>query len=68
MKCWAYKDDGTICGALAVAIDRQRGFAVCAEHALNGPVLPPVGEVNVLAVVDTNRERMIARLCELGIR
>lgn len=68
MKCWAYKPDGSICGKPAVTYDKERGCAVCAEHALDGPVLPPVGTTNALAVVDTHRERMLAGLSELGIK
>jgi hypothetical protein len=30
--CWAYRDDGEICGAVAVAIDERRGYGVCAKH------------------------------------
>ena len=32
MKCFAYKEDGTICGRPAVVIDPQRGCAVCEVH------------------------------------
>jgi hypothetical protein len=31
-KCWAYTAEGQICGRTAVAIDPQRGCAVCAVH------------------------------------
>lgn len=31
-RCIAYKDDGTICGALACHIDPNRGGMVCNEH------------------------------------
>lgn len=34
MKCYAYKEDGTICGAPATHLCRARGTAVCAEHIL----------------------------------
>lgn len=30
--CVAYRDDGTLCRRPAVAVDRQRGGIVCAEH------------------------------------
>lgn len=32
-KCMAYRDDGRICGAEAIVVDRIRGCMVCAEHA-----------------------------------
>jgi len=32
MQCWAYKDDGSICGQPATEIDAARGIAVCQEH------------------------------------
>jgi hypothetical protein len=32
-KCQAYDDDGTICRLPAVAIDQERGIAVCEKHA-----------------------------------
>lgn len=31
-KCWAYGEDGRICGAPAVATDLRRGIAVCSAH------------------------------------
>lgn len=34
MKCYAYKEDGTICGALATHLCRTRGISVCNEHIL----------------------------------
>jgi len=34
--CWAYTEEGTICGKSAVAVDPQRGCAVCEEHAKGG--------------------------------
>lgn len=32
MICYAYTEQGTICRREAIAIDEQRGHAVCAEH------------------------------------
>lgn len=32
-KCMAYRDDGRICGAEAIVVDRVRGCMVCGEHA-----------------------------------
>lgn len=43
MKCFAYRTDGTLCGADAVALDSQRGCMVCQEH------LPASGAVVSLA-------------------
>lgn len=34
MKCYAYKEDGTICGAPATHLCRTRGISVCSEHIL----------------------------------
>ena len=31
-RCFAYRDDGTICGQPGLFLDRQRGFYVCEEH------------------------------------
>lgn len=31
-KCWAYREDGRICGKPAIGIDEQRGCVVCEEH------------------------------------
>jgi len=31
--CWAYNEDGTVCGRPAVAVDAERGYTVCAQHA-----------------------------------
>jgi hypothetical protein len=33
VKCYAYKEDGTICGAQAVHFDQTREFYVCDQHA-----------------------------------
>ena len=31
--CLAYRDDGRLCGRLAVAVDPERGIPVCRHHA-----------------------------------
>ena len=31
-RCWAYEEDGTVCGRPAVAVDAERGYTVCARH------------------------------------
>ena len=36
-RCFAYREDGRICGAPAVAVDAQRGFYVCAAHQIDRP-------------------------------
>jgi len=33
--CWAYTEDGRVCREPASAFDQQRGFMVCARHALS---------------------------------
>lgn len=32
-RCIAYKDDGTVCGAVATYVDTQRNGLVCEAHA-----------------------------------
>jgi len=32
MRCWAYDENGRICGRPAVAVDAKRGLAVCERH------------------------------------
>ena len=32
LRCWAYAEDGTLCGKPAVAIDQERGILVCKAH------------------------------------
>lgn len=41
MKCYAYLEDGTLCGASANFLDEQRGCCVCAAHRPVG-TKPPV--------------------------
>lgn len=39
MKCWAYDENGNLCGQPTVTIDPQRGCTVCRRHT-------PEGEAN----------------------
>jgi len=36
MKCWAYDENGNLCGQPAVTVDPQRGCTVCRQHAPDG--------------------------------
>lgn len=31
-KCWAYKEDGSICGEKAVGLNKERTYTVCERH------------------------------------
>jgi len=39
-KCWAYDDQGRICGKPATGIHYQGGYTVCQEHS-NMPIFGP---------------------------
>lgn len=36
MKCWAYDENGNLCGQPVVTVDPQRGCTVCRQHAPDG--------------------------------
>lgn len=50
MKCYAYLEDGTLCGASANFLDEQRGCYVCFAHR------PPAPE-------SARRSRVNTKLC-----